>query len=269
VSVGQAFVILTAGIDLSVSGIAIFSSLIVSAATTNEPMNMLFSTSLPAFAGVVVALIAGASWGILSGSLVSRIGIPALIVTLGVWEITKGVTWQISEAGQIGHLPDALSAIGQGRVAGVPVSFIIFISLAVAAFIVLTYTRYGRGIYATGGNPVSAWLSGINVNQVKFSVYIISAFCAALGGIIFVGRVQRWSLLALRGLELDSIGAVAVGGVSLFGGRGTMIGVIIGVFIITVINNALSILGADPAVQGIVKGAIIFTAVAVDFLRRR
>lgn len=269
VSIGQAFVILTAGIDLSVAGIALFSSYMVSAATTTEPAHMIFGSSLPAYAGVAVALLAGAGWGVLSGSFVSRIGMPALIVTLGVWEITKGVTWQVSKADQIGHLPDALSIIGHGRVAGVSVAFIVFISVAVAAYIVLTHTKFGRQIYAVGGNPVSAWLSGIDVRRTRFAVYVISGFCAALGAVLFTGRVMRWSLLAFEGLELDSIGSVAVGGLSLFGGRGTMIGVIIGVFIITVINNAMSIMKADPALQGIVKGAIIFTAVAIDCIRRR
>ena len=269
VSIGQAFVILTAGIDLSVSGIAIFSAFMVSAMTTAETAHSFPTYHYPAYAGVALALLAGASWGVLSGSFVSRIGVPALIVTLGMWEITKGVTWQISKADQIGHLPESLSIIGQGRVAGVPVSFIIFISLAVVAYLVLMYTRFGRSVYAVGGNPVSAWLSGISVKRTIFSVYVISAFCAALGGVIFTGRVMRWSQLSLKGLELDSIGSVCVGGVSLFGGRGTMIGVIIGVFIISVINNAMSILKADPMLQGIVKGAVIFTAVAIDSLRRR
>jgi len=269
VSIGQAFVILTAGIDLSVAGIGIFSAFMVSATTTAETAHSFPTFHYPAYAGVALALLAGASWGVLSGSFVSRIGVPALIVTLGMWEITKGVTWQISKADQIGHLPESLSIIGQGRVAGVPVSFIVFISLAVVAYLVLMYTRFGRSVYAVGGNPVSAWLSGISVKRTRFSVYVISAICAALGGVIFTGRVMRWSQLALKGLELDSIGAVCVGGVSLFGGRGTMIGVIIGVFIIGVINNAMSILKADPMLQGIVKGAIIFTAVAIDSLRRR
>lgn len=269
VSIGQAFVILTAGIDLSVSGIAIFSAFMVSAMTTTETAHSFATPHLAAYTGVALALLAGASWGVLSGTFVSRIGMPALIVTLGVWEITKGVTWQISKADQIGHIPESLAIIGQGRVSGVPVSFIIFISLAVVAYIVLTYTRFGRYIYAVGGNPVSAWLSGIKTKQMYFSVYVISAACAALGGVIFIGRVLRWSQLALEGLELDSIGSVAVGGVSLFGGRGTMIGVVIGVLIISVINNAMSILKADPMLQGIVKGAIIFTAVAIDCIRRR
>jgi len=124
-------------------------------------------------------------------------------------------------------------------------------------------------VYAVGGNPVSAWLSGINVKNILFSVYVISGFLAALAGIIMLGRMACASMAAASALMLDSIAAVSIGGVSLAGGRGTLIGVIIGVMIIGVIRNGMNIIGIHPAYQDIVSGVVIITAVSIDYLRRR
>ena len=140
--------------------------------------------------------------------------------------------------------------------------------VAVIAYFVLNHTTYGRSIYATGGNPVSAWLSGIKVRNILFSVYVISGFLASLAGVIMTSRVMSASLDSLKGLEMDSIAAVVIGGISLMGGKGTLVGVVLGVLILGVINNGMSVLGADPAFQGIVKGIIIIAAVTIDYVRR-
>jgi len=128
---------------------------------------------------------------------------------------------------------------------------------------------FGRAVYAVGGNPASSWLSGINVRAIKLVVFMISGFMAGIAGVIFTSRVMSASMQSLEGLELDSIAAVCVGGVSLMGGKGNIIGVVLGVLIIGIINNGMSVMGAGPALQGIVKGVIIFIAVATDYLRRR
>ena len=124
-------------------------------------------------------------------------------------------------------------------------------------------------VYAAGGNPTSAWLSGIMTKQVQFSVFVISGFLAALRGLILNARVMSASMTTMQGAELDSIAAVTIGGVSLMGGRGNLIGVVIGVIIIGVINNAMGVLGATPTMVDISKGAIIIAAVSIDYLRRR
>jgi ribose/xylose/arabinose/galactoside ABC-type transport system permease subunit len=214
-------------------------------------------------------LLAAIGWGVINGLAVSRIGMPPLIVTLAMWQVTKGVAFEIGEGRSIGHLPDSLTFFGSGSVYGVPVPVIVFITVSVIGYFVLQYTTFGRSVYAVGGNPVSAWLSGIKVKHILFLVYVISAFLAGLAGLIFLGRIMTASMETLGGLELDSIAAVVIGGVSLMGGRGSIIGVVIGTIMIGVINNGMSILGADPFLQGVAKGVIIITAVAIDYIRRR
>jgi ribose/xylose/arabinose/galactoside ABC-type transport system permease subunit len=194
---------------------------------------------------------------------------PALIVTLAMWEITKGVAFQVSGGYSITQMPEALVWFGSGTIAGVPVPVIAFIAVAVIAYFILSHTPFGRSVYAVGGNPVSAWLSGINVKRIIFSVYVIAGFLAGMAGVIMTARVMSASMRTLQGLELNTIAAVCIGGVSLMGGIGSIIGVVIGILIIGVINNGMSVLGAGPAVQGIVKGVIIFTAVAIDYVRHR
>lgn len=267
-SVGQGFVILTAGIDLSVGGMGLMVSILGSLLMTESWQNIV-GYPVAIYIAIPVMLLVGAGWGVINGLSVSRISMPALIVTLAMWQITKGVGFHMSEGRAIGQLPDSLAFLGLGKVAGVPVPVIIFMVTAVVGYFVLHHTTYGRSVYATGGNPVSSWLSGINIRNVLFSVYLISGFLAGLAGTIMTSRTMSTSMRTLEGLELDTIAAVVVGGVSLFGGRGTMIGVVLGVIIIGVINNGMSVMGASPAMVGIVKGIIIYTAVALDYIRRR
>jgi ribose/xylose/arabinose/galactoside ABC-type transport system permease subunit len=214
-------------------------------------------------------MLVGAAWGALNGLLVSRIGMPSLIVTLGMWQICTGVAFQISRGAYIVKQPASLAFFGAGIVAGVPVPVIMFIALAVVAYFVLEYTTFGRSVYAVGGNPLSAWLSGIKVKNIQFMVYAISGLLAGLAAVIFTARGMSATMGTLAGLELDTIAAVCIGGVSLFGGRGSLIGVVLGALIIGVINNGLSVLGATISEMCITKGAIIITAVAIDVMRRR
>jgi len=139
----------------------------------------------------------------------------------------------------------------------------------VVAFLILTFTTYGKSVYATGGNPVMAYLTGIKVNTILISVYAISGLMAALGGLIVTARVNSLSDGSFGGLELDSIAAATIGGMSLSGGRGSLIGVVIGVFILGFINNGLSIIGAPPFLEGLIKGLIILVAVIVDYRLKR
>jgi inositol transport system permease protein len=267
-AIGQAFVILTAGIDVSVGGNALFCSVLGGALLTSSARNII-GHPLPLALGILIVIVAGLGWGTVNSALVSRVGIPALIATLGMWQITDGAAFEIIQGFSIGDLPEHLAWWGQGTVGPVPVPVIIYVVVAIVAYYVLNYTTYGRSIYATGGNPVSAWLSGINVKRVLFSVYAISGFLAGLAAFIQLGRVMSASMMGLEGLEIDSIAAVTIGGVSLFGGRGNLIGVILGTLIIGTVNNGLSVLKAAPAAIRIVKGAIIILAVAIDTVRRR
>ena len=268
-AVGQAFVILTTGIDLSVGGVAAMISMLGATMMTS----MLYANIVghPVSPTIVIPLmmLMGAGIGALNGLAVSRIGLPPLIATLAMWRIGYGVAFQIGLGRTVFGLPDSFAYWGQAWVAGVPVAAITFIGVCVVGYFILNHTAFGRAVYAVGGNPISAWLAGINVRNTRFMVYVISGILAAIASVIATARIMCASCRSMAGLELDTIACVCVGGVSLAGGRGNIIGVIIGILIIGVIDNGLSVLGANPAMLGISKGAIIITAVAIDYLRRR
>ena len=267
-AIGQGMVILTAGIDLSVGGNAMFCSVLGAGVMATNWQNII-GHPLPIGLGVLIMLLAGTAWGAFNGTMVSRVGIPALISTLGLWQITTGAGIIVSGGHDTGWQPEGLAWFGSGNVGGVPVPVIIFAVVAVIAYFALNHTTYGRSVYAVGGNPVSAWLSGINVKRVQFSVYAIAGFLSGLAAFTMLGRMMFASNRSLKGLEIDSIAAATVGGVSLMGGRGTLIGVVLGTLIIGVINNAMTVLNADPSTMGIVKGSIIILAVVIDYMRRR
>jgi len=267
-AVGQAFIILTAGIDVSVGGMGLFASA-MGAALVSSSWESILGHPIAWGLGILAMLGASIGWGAINGILVSRVGIPALISTLGLWQITTGAAFEVIKGKSVGGLPEAINWFGQGTVAGVPVPVIVFIVVAVIAYLILNYTSYGRSIYAVGGNPVSAWLSGIDVRKVMFTVFLISGFLSGLTAILQLGRVESASMNSLSGLEIDTIAAVAIGGVSLMGGRGNLIGVVLGTLIVGVISNGLSILRASPPLIRIAKGAIVIAAVVIDYVRRK
>jgi ribose transport system permease protein len=262
VAIGQAFVILTANIDLSVAGVGVMAMMMGGAMMTTQWQNIL-GYSVSPFVAIPVMLVVGASWGLLNGTLVSRLGIPSLIATFGVWQLGYGAAYYVTNGQALMELPESLAVYGS-----LPAAPIIFFSVAVVAYIVLNHTGLGRNVYAVGGNPVSAFLSGINVRRTYFYVFIISGLLAGLGGVLFLSRGMAASIEALRGLELDSIAACAIGGISLFGGRGNILGVVLGAIIIGVLTNAISVMHMGHAARYIIKGAIIIGAVAVDIIRR-
>jgi ribose/xylose/arabinose/galactoside ABC-type transport system permease subunit len=268
-SVGQAFVILTAGIDLSVGGVGLLSSVLGSSMMTRTVYQNIVGAPVSVAIAVPTMILAAAAVGTINGIMVSRVGMPALIITLGMWQIANGLGFAICQGSSIGALPDSMAFLGSGSIGGIPTPVVVFFWVAAIGYFVLNYTPFGRSVYAVGGNPVNAWLSGIKTRRVTFMVYLISGILAGIAGVLITGRVLSASMRSLEGLELDTIGAVCVGGVSLMGGRGNLIGVILGVLIIGVINNGMSILGAGPDTQDIAKGLIIITAVAVDIIGRR
>ena len=262
-AVGQAFIILTANIDLSVSGVGALSMMLGAAMMTTEWKNIIGYPASP-FMAIPAMLAAGLAWGLLNGLLVARLNIPSLIATFGVWQIGYAAAYYVTEGKAVMELPESFRMYGD-----LPGAPIIFFVVAGVAYFVLTYTGFGRRVYAAGGNSVSAYLSGINVGRVQFITFAISGILAGLAGVLMCSRGMAGSIEGLRGLELDSIAAVSIGGFSLFGGRGNMIGVILGAIIIGVANNALSVMHMGHGGKYIVKGAIIVSAVGADILRRR
>jgi ribose/xylose/arabinose/galactoside ABC-type transport system permease subunit len=269
-AIGQTFAILTGGIDLTPTGLALFAGVIGAWSTTQgaygqPPMG----PGWPLPVGVLIMALVGIGIGAANGALVSRVGIPPLIVTLAMWNITKGATLRISGGFTITGLPPAMGFFGQGYIGGAPVAAIIFGVSIAAAYFVLNYTRFGRSAYAVGGNRVSACLCGINVPKTQFLAYVISGFTAAIASIILMSRAMSASLFIAANLEIDSIASCVIGGISLAGGRGSIIGALIGAIIIGVINNGMNLVGIPHGMQDMAKGAIIVTAVAIDIVRRR
>jgi ribose/xylose/arabinose/galactoside ABC-type transport system permease subunit len=255
-SIGQLFVILTGGIDLSVGGLAAFSLVLGGVMTLDTSQ----AISLPGIFPIMV--LVGVGVGTLNGLSISRLGMPALIVTLAVWRITTGLSLNLT--GTIGAIPidsPLLSLVGRTA----PAALVIVVAVA---YLVLNRTSFGRSIYAVGGNPTSAWLSGINAKRIIFSTYVISGFLSGLVSVLVMSVNHASSIQGIGALELDTIAAVCVGGVNLAGGRGSVVGVILGVVIMGVINNALNLMSVSVYIQDIVKGAIIIGAVVINYLAK-
>ena len=276
-AIGQMFVLLTGGIDLSVAGMAFGTSALGSAMMTTQLwQNILVKNSILGYTeaasiwvGVPAILAMGVGLGLISGLFVSRIGIPPFIATLGMWQIAHGIGFLITGGFTIVRMVDPLRFFGQRFIYGFPVAGIIWIVVGVVVYFVLHHLNYGRAVYASGGNPIMAWLSGINVKATQLSVYMISGFMAALGGLIRTGRVMSVSYSSFDFLELQTIASAVIGGVSLFGGKGTVIGVVLGALVISVVLNGMTILRADPFLESLILGVIVIAAVAVDYWRGR
>ena len=271
-SIGQLFVVLTAGIDISIGGVAAISMCLGGMLITGPEAGVpgaLSQVTIPVGAGVLVLLLLGMSMGTASGLLVSRLRMPPLIVTLAMWIITRGGATAITHGARVNNIPVTLLSIGQGKIVGMPIPFVFFIVVAVVAYLVLNHTTFGKSVYATGGNPATTWLSGIKTSRIKLIVYIISGFLAALSGALIMSRSNVAAAIAVGSLELDTVAAVCIGGVSLFGGRGSIFGAVLGVLILGVISNGMNVMALGPAAQDTVRGIIIFTAVAIDQIRKR
>ena len=267
VAVGMTFVIITSGIDLSVGSVLVFSGVI--AAKLMEAMG---GESLPVLlAGLVVCLLSGLVWGTLNGVLISKGKIPPLIVTLGSLGMALGAAQLITGGVNLRTVPIRLTlSLGIGQLFGA-IPYIVLVALAVTligAWLLFT-TRFGRYTYAVGSNEDAARRAGINVHRHLVKVYAMSGFLAGLAGYLSLARFATTNIGGEASLNLQAIAAVVLGGTSLFGGIGTIVGTVIGVFIPAVLQNGFVILGVQPFWQSVVVGAFLIAAVYVDQLRRR
>jgi ribose transport system permease protein len=264
---GMTFVIITAGIDLSVGGVLVFSGVVAAKA-----MNATGANNWPVIAlGLVVALAAGLAWGALNGFLVARAKIPALIVTLGTLGASTGAALVITGGVDEREIPFKLvTTIGIGRAFGqIPYLVIIAFAVAIVFGVILAMTRYGRYTYAVGSNEEAARRAGIAVDLHLIKVYGLSGALAGLAGLLSLARFSTTTVGGHDTDNLQSIAAVVIGGTSLFGGIGTMLGTVFGVFIPAVLQNGFVILGVQPFWQQIAVGAVLIGAVYLDQLRRR
>ncbi len=259
IAAGMTFVILTGGIDLSVGSILAFSGAIAAS---------LISAGQPVVVVLAIALLTGAVVGLFTGIIISRGKVQAFIATLVAMTIMRGATLVFTQGKPIdagsGQAAAAFSGLGGGYLFGIPVPIYIMILVYVLSWYTLHQTRFGRYIYALGGNEEAARLSGLSTLKLKTAVYAISGFLAALGGIILTARLSSAQPTAGTGYELDAIAAVVLGGTSLAGGTGRILGTIIGALIIGILNNALNIMNVSSYYQMIAKGAVILLAVLMD-----
>jgi inositol transport system permease protein len=264
--VGMTFVILTRGIDLSVGALAAFTGLVAAVvAKGGIDSRLVFPWGGASWPWAALAAIAaGGLSGLLQGLIVSRLSVPSFVVTLGGMTVFRGLALIIGNGGPISGFSDSFGWWGRGMVGPVPAPVIAFLAVVVIAAIVLRSTPFGRAVYAVGSNPEAARLCGLDVNRVLTSVYVLTGLCAGVGGFILASRLNSAEAVAGTQYELNVIAAVVIGGTSLYGGTGGIVGTVIGTLLIGVLLNGLVILNVSPYVQQLLIGAIIVGAVVFD-----
>jgi ribose transport system permease protein len=256
VSIGMTFVILTGGIDLSVGSVLGLTA-------------VLMGLTMPHYgipAGIAVAVVSGAGIGFFSGFLVARFGLASFVVTLGVMAIGRSLAYICSGQNSISDIPPAINDLVYTPILGVPSNVATLLALYVLAWLYLTFTKGGRTIYAIGSNAEAARTAGLNVLAFSILPYVISGALSAVAGVLLSAQILSIDPLAGTALELDAIAAVVIGGASLYGGRGSIIGTLIGVLIMVMIRNGLNLLGVSPFWQGSAIGGIIIAAVLAERL---
>ncbi len=260
VAIGATYVIIAGGFDLSVGGVLALSSLIAAVAI-RQGVNM--------FLAICAALAVGAAFGLFNGYLVTgRFRVPPFIATLATMSIARGLTMVISRSRPV-QLPPDFALFGRGYVAGIPFPVILMLLTLLVGHLGLSRTKMGLRFYAVGGNPEAARLSGISVRRTSIAAYLISGVGAALGGIVLASRLSSVEPLAGTGYELDAVASAVIGGASLSGGQGTLIGTAIGALITGVLRNGLNLLNVSTYWQQVAIGIAIAATVAIGTLRRR
>jgi ribose transport system permease protein len=255
-AMGVALVIITAEIDLSIGSTLALSGVCAALFMRDVANNW--------FVAALVGLAVGALVGLINGMITVRVRIPSFLVTLGTLSVARGVTLLITGTSPVLVTNQWFwAAFAEGSLAGVVAPILWSVLVVAVIWLLLHYGVFGRRLYATGGNPHAAAYSGIDTRQVKVKAFVLSGMFAGLAGLIVAARGHAIRPDVGAGLELDVIAAVILGGVSLFGGKGKIYGVILGALIIGILNNGLVLLGVDPSIQQIIKGLLIIVAVAL------
>ena len=258
---GQTFVILTGGVDLAVGAVTALAGAIAG--------HLMIKLGVNPYVAIMAALAIGAAVGVFNGYLVAFVGIPSFIVTLGGLTLWRGLAYESTGGFDNSGMPDPIPFIGYGTFLGVPMPTIITgIFFVVMAFI-LSSTKLGRYVYAMGSNEMGARQVGINILWYKLSVYVVSGLCCALSAVVLMARMDTSSGKMAQMFELDAIAAVILGGTSLFGGRGSIWGSLLGAVLITMIRNGMNLTEISQFKQMMAIGAVVIIAVWIDVLRRQ
>ena len=286
ISVGATLVILIGGIDLSPGSIVAMSGVLGALFAAPNGLgsqslgflqgvrgtsDLLASSShaLPVLVPILVAVLAGSLVGLFNGLLVARGGVPAFIVTLGTMTIARGIALLCADGGTVPYVTDRFKSIGGSLILGIPILIYVFVAVVLVFWFVLNRTKFGRHIYAVGGNEQAALVSGVNVAWTKIVVFLIAGTLSGLSGLLLASRIAVGSPVSGAGYELDAIASVVIGGTSLSGGVGRLSGTIVGVFFIGVMSNGLDMLNVSSYFQSIIKGLIIVFAVLYDMKSKR
>jgi ribose transport system permease protein len=258
-AIGMTLVLITGGVDISVGSVAALSGVVTSL--------LWLEHGIPLGVSTVLGILAGALVGLLNGAIVTYLKINPLITTLATFSIIRGLAFVLSE-GQTNLLSnEAFNFIGRGTVAGIPFSLLVMLALYLIFGFVLRYTAFGRNLYAIGGSPQASRLAGIAVTRHLLIVYVISSLLAAFSGIINVSQLASSAPRAAVGLEFTVITAVVLGGTSLAGGKGTLIGTLIGVIILRTLDNGLVLMQVSSFYQDVARGFVLILAVGFDQIR--
>lgn len=266
IATGMTLVVLTAGIDLSVGSVLALSGAVAAGLLKDGlqfPSNNLY-VGFTLLGTVLSGLLIGSVLGLFNGWTITKFKVPPFVATLAVLTVARGLTFLWTKGFPISNLGADFDYIGTGWFLGIPLPVWISGTIVLIAVLLTRKTRFGRYIYAIGGNESAAKLSGININKVKMIVYALAGGLAAIGGIIVTSRLDSAQPNAGISYELDAIAAVVIGGTSLSGGRGSITGTVLGAIIIGVLNNGLVLLNVSPFWQQVVKGLVILLAVIID-----
>ncbi len=268
VAIGQTFVILTAGIDLSVTSIIAVSS-VVGGYLMSSDYSPLGNTTLAIVAGVVGMLLSGIVIGFINGFAVAKLKMPAFMVTLTSLMFFSGFVVWLTTSQNIYNLPEAFVNLPYSTFLWIPVPLWIGLLVLLLAYLVLNRSLYGEWIYAVGVSPKTSRISGVNVSFTLILVYVISGMCAAVGAVLYTARLETGSPVMGQNMLLDVIGAVVIGGTSLFGGKGLLQWTVAGAFFMAMLDNSLNLAGLSFFLIMIVKGIIILLAALLNVLRER
>ena len=261
IAIGMTLVIITAGIDLSVGSVAALSGVV--------GMVLMTKAGIPVVPAILGGVFVGGICGLVNGLLVSVAGLNPFIATLGMLSVARGLVYIPTNARAVFGAPDSFRLLGQGVIGSIPIPIIVVAVVAAIGYVVLSRTKLGRYAYAMGSNREAARLSGIPIKRYLTAVYVISGALAGFGGMIASSQVDSGQPNFGMGLELDAIAAAVIGGASLFGGQGTVVGTLIGAFLIALIRNGSVLLDVNIYYQQVIIGVVIWVAVLWDQYRRR
>jgi ribose transport system permease protein len=259
-AVGLMFVMISGGIDLSIGSQIVFGNVLLAI--------MMADWKLPVAVAIPLILLVGTGLGAINGLLCIKLKIHPLIITLGTSAIFKGVGYIINRSRNIMGFPDSFRWFGQGYVWGIPVPVIVMVVVALIGSFILTKTYFGRKVFALGGNEEAARLAGVNISRMKVFLFMICGFVSSITTVLLLSRVFAGQTITGQGLEFDCLTAALLGGVSFKGGEGSIFGLMVGIIIIGVLNNAMQLAQFPDFSQTVVKGAVLLIAVAFDVYQK-